>query len=112
MDDYMNDITKFVENAIEKAKELGGTAKTHALIKAEEAKKQEQYFRLGRRYYKLFKDTPEQDLLVFVDKLKACDARIEELKESLPANDGADFTEVEPKDEAGDASEADTERSE
>ena len=111
MDDYMKDITRFVENAIEKAKELGGTAKIHALIKAEEAKKQEQYFRLGRRYYKLFKDSPEQDLLVFVDKLKACDRKIEELKESL--NDAGDaFREAEPKEEAEQDASDDAGRSE
>ena len=104
MDDYMKDISKFVENAIEKAKELGGTAKIHALIKAEEAKKQEQYYRLGRKYYQLFKDTPEKDLMLYVDKLKACDEKIAELKESLKANEGDAFKEVE---EAADAGEED-----
>ncbi len=114
MDDYMKEITKFVESAIEKAKELGGTAKLHALIKAEEAKKQEQYYRLGRKYYQLFKDTPEQDLKIYIDKLKASDAKIAELKESLKSSEGDTYKDVEPVEEAdaGDETPADQERSE
>lgn len=106
MDDYSyytKEIAKFVENAVEKAKELGGVAKLHALIKAEEAKKQEQYYRLGRKYYELFKDAPEKDLAVYVEKLKACDEKIagyrEELKkeEKEESEETADFKEVVPK---------------
>ena len=97
MDDYMKEISKFVEGAIEKAKELGGTAKLHALIKAEEAKKQEQYYRLGKKYYQLFKDTPEKDLNVYVQKLKACDEKIAELKDELKKDEGDAFAEAEPK---------------
>lgn len=105
MDDYMKDITKFVEAAIEKAKELGGTAKLHALIKAEEAKKQEQYYRLGRKYYQLFADTPEKDLVIYVDKLKKSDARIAELKEELKDDGGDNFREVEPDEAEQDSEE-------
>ncbi|MBR6451477.1 MAG: hypothetical protein IKS87_02120 [Lachnospiraceae bacterium] len=97
MDDYMKELTKIVETAIEKAKELGGTAKLHALIKAEEAKKQEQYYRLGRKYYQLFADTPEKDLTLYVNKLKACDKRIEELREELKGEEEETYRDVEPK---------------
>ena len=100
MDETMKEIQKFVETAIEKAKELGGTAKLHALIKAEEAKKQEQYYRLGRKYYQLFKDAPEKDLNVYVQKLKASDEKIAELKEELKKDEGDAFAEAEPKVEA------------
>ena len=114
MDDYMNDIRRFVETAIEKAKELGGTAKLHALIKAEEAKKQEQYYRLGRKYYQLFADTPEKAMCVYIDKLKACDKRIAELREELKKDSGDPYTEAELKETEAKADQDDntTERSE
>ena len=116
MDDYMKEISKFVENAIEKAKELGGTAKLHALIKAEEAKKQEQYYRLGKKYYQLFADTPEKDLNVYVQKLKASDEKIAELREQLKKDEGDAFAEAEQKieeaDEAGSSSDPEAKESE
>ncbi len=113
MDDYMKEISKVVEIAIDKAKELGGTAKLHALIKAEEAKKQEQYYRLGKKYYQLFADTPEKDLSVYVDKLKKCDEKIAELKEELKKDEGDTYRDAEPKavDQAAEAG-SDEERSE
>lgn len=107
MDEYLKEISKFVEAAVEKAKELGGTAKLYALIKAEEAKKQEQYYRLGRKYYKLFADTPEKDLALYVQKLKVCDEKIASLKEELKKDNGADYAEAEKKAEAKEAQEGD-----
>ena len=97
MEDYSKEFGKFVETAIDKAKELGGIAKIHALIKAEEAKKQEQYYRLGRKYYELFKDSPEKDLSSYVNKLKACDEKIVSLREELDGEteDAAEYKDVE-----------------
>lgn len=94
MSDYSKDISKLLQDALDKAKELGGVAKLHALIKAEQAKKQEQYYKLGKRYYELYKDTPELDLQEFVEKLMECDSKIEAYKEEL-ANQGDDFTDIE-----------------
>ena len=105
MDEYLKEFTKFVEAAVDKAKELGGTAKIHALIKAEEAKKQEQYYRLSKKYYQLFKDTPEKDLALYVDKLKASDEKIEALREELKSSgEGDEYRDVEEEQET--ASEA------
>lgn len=81
--DYSKEISKFMETAIEKAKELGGAGKLHALISAEEAKKQEQYYRLGKQYYKLFQDAPEKDLASYVEKLVSSDKKIAEYREEL-----------------------------
>ena len=100
MDDFAKDMSKFMDAAIEKAKEFGETAKIHALIKAEEAKKQEQYYRLGKKYYELFKDAPEKDLAKYVDKLKACDEKIASFRDELKKEEkeeAAEFTEVVPK---------------
>ena len=115
MDDYMKEITRFVENAIDKAKELGGAAKLHAMIKAEEAKKMEQYYRLGRKYYQLFGDTPDKALHLYVEKLKASDERIADLKEELNKENGDPYTEAEkkPKEDGADQKNEETaERSE
>ena len=98
MDDR-NDFSRFLSGTVDKLIEFGGVAKLYAQIKAEEAKKQEQYYRLGKRYYKLFKDSPEKDLRDIVDKLLACDEKIEELKQKL-SDSGEDFREVERDTEA------------
>lgn len=94
MEDYSKDFSKFVQDAVDKAKEIGGIAKLHAMIKAEEAKKQEQYYRLGRKYYELYKDTPEMELVDFVDKLAACDAKIKEYRKQIKKEQEAGYKDV------------------
>ena len=94
MEDYSKDFSKFVQDAVDKAKEIGGIAKLHAMIKAEEAKKQEQYYRLGRKYYELYKDTPEMELVDFVDKLTACDEKIKEYKKQIKKEQEAGYKDV------------------
>ena len=79
----MDDFQKMVQDMVDKAKELTGVAKTHANIKTEEIKIQEQYYRLGKKYYELFKDAPEQDLRSYVDKISVCQQKIDELREQL-----------------------------
>lgn len=112
MEKYVEEVSKIVEGAIEKAKELGGTAKLYAQIKAEEAKKQEQYFRMGRKYYDLFKDEPAEELQMFIDRLKASDAKIAAYKEELKKSEetaedvvsdaeAVTVDETEPVEEAG-----------
>lgn len=110
MDDFAKDFTKFIDSAIDKTKELGEKAKLYTLIKAEEAKKQEQYYRLGRKYYELFKDSPERDLMVYIEKLTACDEKIASLREELKKeDDAAEYREVEPKEETVPEAENETE---
>lgn len=94
MEDYSNDFSKFVQEAVNKAKEFGGITKLYAQIKAEEAKKQEQYYRLGKRYYELYKDAPEIDLVEFIDKLAACDAKIKEYKKELKREQESGYRDV------------------
>lgn len=84
------DFSKFVESAFDKAKEIGETAKLYAMIKAEEAKKQEQYYRLGKKYYELFADTPERDLAGYVNKLKQSDEKIAKYREEIKKNDDSE----------------------
>ncbi|MCR5791135.1 MAG: hypothetical protein K6G83_14730 [Lachnospiraceae bacterium] len=91
-----NEFSKLFSDTVEKIKELGGAAKLHALIKAEEAKKQELYYRLGKKYYKLFQDSPEKDLKEIVEKLLACDAKIAEYKQTMQ-DAGESFRDVEKK---------------
>ncbi|NLG03985.1 MAG: hypothetical protein GX567_09190 [Clostridia bacterium] len=79
----MDDFQKMVQDMVDKAKELTGTARIHANIKTEEIKIQEQYYRLGKKYYELFKDAPEQDLRSYVDKINACNQKIDDLRDEL-----------------------------
>ena len=94
MADFTEEFTKTVNNVVEKAKELGGIAKIQTLIKAEEAKKQEQYYRLGKKYYELYKDAPASDLSEIMNKLLACDDRIAEYKRVLKESQDAKYTDV------------------
>ena len=118
MADFTEEFTKTVNNVVEKAKELGGIAKIQTLIKAEEAKKQEQYYRLGKKYYELYKDAPASDLSEIMNKLLACDDRIAEYKRVLKESQDAKYTDVsdvnaedaepkdtEPEETSGEASE-------
>lgn len=83
----MADITEMIADTIttvaDKAREYGEIARLHALIKAEEAKKQEYYYKLGKKYYELYKDAPASDLAEYMNKLIASDRKIEDYKEDL-----------------------------
>ena len=98
-----DDISKALNGFVNMIKEIGSTAKLYGLIKAEETKKQEQYYKLGKKYYSLFRDCPEKDLRPIVDKLIACDEKIARLKEEL-SDPGKDYRDVE--EDTGDEDEA------
>lgn len=103
MSDIVNDLADVFNTVVDKAKEYGGYAKIQALIKAEEAKKQEQYYKLGKKYYELYKDAPASDLTEITDKLVAADERIAELKEELKAAQEAGYTDVPDTDDVEEA---------
>ena len=98
-----SDISKAFNGFVNMLKDFGDAAKLYSLIKAEEAKKQEQYYKLGKKYYSLFKDCPEKDLRPIVDKLIASDEKIARLKAELSDTD-SDYRDVE--EDAGDSKEA------
>lgn len=98
MADFTEEFTKAINNVVEKAKEYGGIAKLQALIKAEEAKKQEQYYKLGKKYYELYKDAPAADLSEIMNKLLACDDKIEEYRKVLKDAQDAKYTDVSDAD--------------
>ena len=106
MADFTEEFSKAINTVVEKAKEYGGIAKIQALIKAEEAKKQEQYYRLGKKYYELYKDAPASDLLEFMEKLLACDEKIEEYRKVLKDAQDAKYTDVSDTSAAADAEDA------
>lgn len=86
MADFSGELTKVVNEVVDKAKEVGEFTKLQALIKAEEAKKQDYYYRLGKKYYEIYKDAPASDLSEYMNKLIAADEKIEELKKQLQDN--------------------------
>jgi len=92
--DIANDIADVISTVADKAKKYGGYAKIQALIKAEEAKKQEQYYRLGKKYYELYKSAPASDLADITEKIAAMDARIEAYREELKAAEAEGYTDV------------------
>ena len=73
----MSDVTEKVSDTInvvvDKAREYGEIARLHALIKAEEAKKQEYYY----------KHAPASDLSEYMNKLIAADEKIADYREDL-----------------------------
>ena len=83
MSDITEKITDTINTVADKAMEYGEIAKLHALIKAEEAKKQEYYYKLGKKYYEIYKDAPASDLNEYMSKLLAADQKIADYKEDL-----------------------------
>lgn len=99
MADFANDLADVLNTVADKVKEYGGYAKLQALIAAEEAKKQDAYYRLGKKYYELYKDAPASDLTEITDKLVASDEKIEELKAKIKDLQAAGYTDVADEEE-------------
>ena len=85
MADIVETITETINTVADKAREYGEVAKLHALIKAEEAKKQEYFYKLGKKYYEMYKDAPASDLMEYMGKLVSADEKIAGYKEDLKA---------------------------
>ena len=83
MSDVADKISETINTVADKAREYGEIAKLQALIKAEEAKKQEYYHKLGKKYYELYKDAPASDLKEYMDKLIAADEKIAGYRDDL-----------------------------
>lgn len=94
MSDFANDLAGVINTVADKVKEYGGYAKIQALIKAEEAKKLDLYYKLGKKYYELYKDEPASDLMDFIEQLASVDNKIEEYKADLKAAQEACYTDV------------------
>lgn len=118
MSDIADKVTDVINTVADKAREYGETAKIHALIKAEEAKKQEYYYKLGKKYYELYKDAPASDLSELMNKLILADEKIADYKEDLKAAsaknaaDPDETGEEEGSQGSGEESSADTETAE
>ena len=85
MSDVTDKVTEVINTVADKAREYGEIAKLTALIKAEEAKKQEYYYKLGKKYYEIYKDAPASDLTELMGKLLAADEKISDYREDLKA---------------------------
>ncbi len=83
MADVTEKVADTLNTVVDKAREYGEIARLHALIKAEEAKKQEYYYRLGKKYYELYKDAPASDMNEYMNKLIAADEKIADYREDL-----------------------------
>lgn len=99
MSDFKDELFKTLENIYEAAKEYGAYAKIQALIAAEESKKQELYYRLGKKYYELYKDAPASDLSEIMNKLLTCDDKIAEYRQILKDSQDAKYTDVSEHEE-------------
>lgn len=106
MSDIADKVTDVINTVADKAREYGETAKIHALIKAEEAKKQEYYYKLGKKYYELYKDAPASDLSELMNKLILADEKIADYKEDLKAASAKGDREADESDEAGESDKA------
>lgn len=82
-DELGDGISEATKDVGGKAKELGITAKLHGNIKVEELKVQEQYYKLGKAYYALYRETADVGLLDFVDAIDKSNEEILALKQEL-----------------------------
>ena len=102
MSDVTEKVSDTLNTVVDKAREYGEIARLHALIKAEEAKKQEYYFKLGKKYYELYKDAPASDLSEYMNKLIAADEKIADYREDLKvasSKEGAAAQSEEPEED-------------
>ena len=103
MSDMTEKVADTLNTVVDKAREYGEIARLHALIKAEEAKKQEYYYKLGKKYYEFYKDAPASDLSEYMNKLVAADEKIADYKEDLKVasakEDTADGTDSAEEDD-------------
>lgn len=76
-------VSEVAKDVTDKAKELGESAKLHTLIKSEELKIQEQYYKLGKRYYSLYCDTGDPELLDIIDVIAVAQDKIASYREKL-----------------------------
>ena len=83
LDDLGNSFTEVAKDVGDKAVEIGTNVATYANIKAEELKIQEQYYKLGKRYYSLYQDTADPELLDMIDAISASNEKIAKYKEEI-----------------------------
>lgn len=95
-DEFGESIANMAREVGDKAKELSETAKIHANIKTEEIRIQELYYKLGKKYYECYKETPDLEVVDFVDRINICNEKIKEYREDLKdEKDQEDFRVVE-----------------
>lgn len=84
-DDFTKKAAKLTEEAIDKTKEVAGTAKIKLKIKNLESDRDDVYRDLGKYYFKLIKDenSENEDVNEMRNKIYNFDAEIEELKREL-----------------------------
>ncbi len=96
----------YAKSAVEKAKILGKIAKLHAEIAQEKENAKKEYIKIGKAYYELHKDEPDEDMAeavggitIAVAAVEAKTAEIAELKASLSAPVETAEAEEEPAEE-------------
>ena len=99
MADFAEEIAGVIYTVADKVKEYSEYARLNAIIKAEQAKMHEQYYRLGKKYYELYKDAPASDLTEITDKIVASEEKIVSLKEELKKAKEAGYTDVDAETE-------------
>jgi len=84
------EINKISENAKkiakqvgQEAKKMGGITKFTALIQKENASIKRQYYLLGKKYYMMFAETPDLELIKFIDEIKTSNKKIEDFKAEI-----------------------------
>ena len=78
-------VVSIAKDVGEKAKELSGTAKIHANIKAEEIRIRDLYYKLGKKYYEIYKESPDTEVTEFVDRINEANEKIEGYRKELDA---------------------------
>ena len=108
MSDVTEKVADTLNTVVDKAREYGEIARLHALIKAEEAKKQEYYYKLGKKYYEFYKDAPASDMSEYMNKLIMADEKIADYREDLKV---ASAKEAASEETAGDSATEDADSS-
>ena len=84
---FLDNMTKTIsdagQGALKKGKEMADVAKYNSMISDEEKKVTGIYEQIGRRYVETCGDAPVEAVSALLDELKACNAKIEEYRNTL-----------------------------
>lgn len=65
------------------AKDVAGTAKLNVQLKEAELNRSKLFYQLGKKYYELYKDDPEEDMTDIMEAIGKCDAQIAKYQEDI-----------------------------
>lgn len=82
-EDLGKKVSQTSQDAIKKTKIMAETTKISTQISAEKRIVADNYSKIGEKYYELFCDTPDQNLIPFIETIKEAKQKIDDYEEQI-----------------------------